>query len=375
MNQQNIARFRDYLQANGMAAALLTSPFTLTWLTGYAPPIQTGPSPFEGGPALGWWRDGELTLILSEAEAGAAGEAGVQVRDYVGYTIEEPLPRFESQAAVLREVLGGHTGLTGVVGIELNYLPAAFAPVVHEALSQATMQPLDGRLEPLRAVKTADEIEKIRASLRLCDIAQADVRDHVRAGLSELELWGGMKARLEVAANTRLPILADLVAGPRTGEIGGLPLDYSLQPGDPVIFDLAPRLDGYWGDNAATYFVGEPSAEMFKVYQVVLETLRRGIDLVRPGLRASDLDSRLREIIRSAGYEPYPHHTGHGLGVANHEEPRIVPYNKMMFEAGMVIAVEPGIYLPGVGGVRLEHALLITPDGCEVLTHHLENRA
>ena len=371
MNQQNLERFRDYLQANGMIAALLSSPFTLTWLTGYAPPIQTGPSPFEGGPALGWWREGELTLIVSNIEAGAAAATGAQVSDYVGYTIEEPLPRFERQAAALREVLGGHAGLTGAVGVELNYLPAALAPVVHKALSQATIQPLDGRLDPLRAVKTAEEVEKINAALGLCDIAQADIRDHVKPGLSELELWGAMKARLEVVANTRLPILADLAAGPRTGDIGGLPFNYILQPGDPVIFDLAPRLNGYWGDNAATYFVGEPSAEMSKAYKVVLETLRQGIDLVHPGLRARDLDKALREAIRSAGYEPYPHHTGHGLGVANHEEPRIVPYNNMLLEAGMVIAIEPGIYLSGVGGVRLEHALQVTPDGCKVLTQHL----
>lgn len=371
MNQQNLDRFQDYLQGNGIRAALLSSPFTLAWLTGYAPPIQTGPSPFEGGPALGWWREGELTLILSDAEAGAATAAGALVRDYISYTIEEPLPRFEAQAAALRKVLGGHAALTGAVGVELNYLPAALAPVVHESLSSAAIQPLDGRLDRLRAIKTAEEVDKIRAALRLCDLAQADIRDQARPGLSELELWGGMKARLEVAANTRLPILADLVAGLRTAEIGGLPADYILQPGDPLIFDVVPRLDGYWGDNAATYFVGEPSAEMAKVYALVYDTLRRGIDLIRPGLSARDLDGNLREAIRGEGYEPYPHHTGHGLGVAYHEEPRIVPYNDMLLEAGMVIAIEPGIYLPGVGGVRLEHVVLVTPDGCEVLTQHL----
>lgn len=371
MNQQNLDRFQDYLQANGIIAALLSSPFTLTWLTGYAPPIQTGLSPFEGGPALGWWREGELTLILSDAEAGAAAASGATMRDYVSYTIEEPLPRFEPQAAALRQVLAGHANLSGAVGVELNYLPATFAPILHETLSRASMQPLDGRLEPLRAVKTAEEIEKIRAALHLCDLAQADIRDHAKPGLTELELWGAMKARLEIAANSRLPILADLVAGPRTAEIGGLPLDYILQPGDPVIFDVVPRLNGYWGDNAATYFVGEPPAEMAKAYAVVHDTLRQGLDLIRPGLRARDLDGTLREAIQSAGYDPYPHHTGHGLGVAYHEEPRIVPYNDMLLEAGMVIAIEPGIYLPGIGGVRLEHALLVTSDGCEVLTKHL----
>jgi Xaa-Pro aminopeptidase len=94
--------------------------------------------------------------------------------------------------------------------------------------------------------------------------------------------------------------------------------------------------------------------------------------VVRPGLRASDLDQSLRDALRKAGYSPHPHHSGHGFGTTYHEEPRIVPYNNDRLETGMVIALEPGVYLPGVGGVRLEHALLVTADGCEVLTHHLD---
>jgi Xaa-Pro dipeptidase len=371
MNHQNLERFDAHLRSLGVEAALLSSPFTLTWLTGYAPPIQTGPSPFEGGPALGWWRGGDLTLVLSDAEADVARERGVEVREYVGYSLEEPLDVTERQTAVLRDLLR-EKGVPGAgVGAELNFLPATLVRTLEDFFAVGDIRPLDGELDALRAVKTQDEIAKVRAALALCDMGQSYMRKNLRAGVTEIELWGEMKARMEVMAGGRLPILADLVAGSRTAEIGGEPSDYTLGAGDPVILDIVPRIDGYWGDNAASYFVGDPSAEMAKAYGLVHDVLQAGIETVSPGVRACDLDSMLRDRVREAGYDPYPHHSGHGIGASYHEEPRIVPYNENTLEVGMIVALEPGVYLSEAGGVRLEHVVLVTQDGCEVLTTHL----
>jgi Xaa-Pro aminopeptidase len=308
-------------------------------------------------------------LILSDGEAGSAASTGVMVRDYPGFTIE-PLQGIQAQARILQEILQSASKPIRV-GVELNFLPAALAPILHAAFPGAAFHPLDGAFETLRAVKSAVEIEKIKAALRLCDLAQQYVAANAAAGVSEIQLWGGMKAHLEIAAGARLPVLADLVAGMRTVDVGGLPGAYVLQPGDPVIADIVPRLDGYWGDNAGTHFVGKPGAELKKIYRTVRAVLRQGVAAVRPGLRACDLDRMLRAAIEEQGYTAYPHHSGHGMGATFHEEPRLVPYNPMSLEPGMVVAVEPGIYLPGVGGVRLEDVVLVTPDGCEVLTTHL----
>jgi Xaa-Pro dipeptidase len=370
MNMENLDRFRATLKEQGILAALLSNPATLTWLSGYAPPIQTGPNPFEGGPALGWWVDDQLTLLLSDGESAAAAALGAQVRDYVAFTIDS-LRGMQHQGAVLHTLLAASAPLIGKIGVELNFLPASLATQLHQVFPQAQFHPLDGAFEGLRAVKSAQEIAKIRAALRLCDLAQAYVAAHAQPGISEIELWAGLKGQLEIAAGTRVPVLADLIAGPRTAEVGGLPGTTILQPGDAVIADIVPRLEGYWGDNAATHFVGEPGEELKKIYRIVRQALRKGVEAVHPGLRAGELDRMLREEIENSGYPVYPHHSGHGLGTTYHEEPRLVPGNQIELAQGMVVALEPGIYVPGIGGVRLEDVVLVTDHGCELLTTHL----
>lgn len=371
MDAFNLDRFTELLNRNQIKAALLSNPATITWLTGYAPPIQTGPNPFEGGPALGWWHDGELTLILSDAEVGGVSATGVKTVDYLSYSIDEPISGARHQAEALLAVLSEAAAINGRVGVELNFLPASMKAVFDEQTPDAVVHPLDGAFDDLRAVKSDAEINKINAALRLCDFAQEFVGAHVSPGISEIEFWGALKTRLEIEAGGRLPLLADFVAGERTAEIGGLPGGCVLQPGDPIIADIVPRLDGYWGDNAGTHFVGEPSSDLQKMFQVVRKTLQMGVEMIRPGITASEVDRKLREQIQKAGYPVYPHHTGHGIGATFHEEPRLVPYNDLPLTPGMVIALEPGIYFPGVGGVRLEDVVLVTQDGCELLTTHL----
>ncbi len=371
MNAVALDRLAQHLRSQGLKAALLSSPATIAWLTGYAPPIQSGPSPFEAGPALGWWEDNRLTLVASNLESGAAKASGLRVIEYVGYTIDEPLAPTHNMARGLGELLKGRGTFRGKVGVELATLSAELLTRLGELLPQAGLYSLDGPLDGLRAVKSPTEIDRIRAVVRVCDQAQVYMRDHLHEGKSEIELWGELKGHLEVEIGARLAVLVDLVAGMRTAEIGGSPGGYRFRPGDPVMLDFVPRLDGYWGDNTDTRFVGRPKPELEKVRGAVREALHRGVAAVRPGLAARDLDRLMRTAIAEAGYPVYPHHSGHGVGVTYHEEPRIVPYNDLPLEPGMVIALEPGVYLPDVGGVRLEDVVLVTADGCEVLTHHL----
>ena len=213
-----------------------------------------------------------------------------------------------------------------------------------------------------RAVKDPDEIELIRAAIAVCDAGQQAARAYATAGISELDLWAVIRGAMETYAQARLPVLADLVSGPRTREVGGPPSTRALAEGDLVLCDLVPRVAGYWGDSCATFAVGEPNADARAAHARSHATLADVVAAIRPGVVAGELDALARAQLE------FPHHTGHGLGTSWHEEPRLVPGSTTVLEAGMIVAIEPGTY-EGVG-VRLEQVVLVTAAGCDVLSGH-----
>lgn len=333
----------------GADAVLAAHPSTVTWLTGHAADIETGPSPFALAPLALVAASSPPTLIVSEDEAGAA-PAGCEVVSYPGYGLG-PLDPVGAAAAALERAVGGRK-----VATEPAALPAALASVV-------SWLDVSADLARARAVKDEDEIELLRGAIALCDVGQRAARAGAEPGMSELELWALVRAAIEAEAGGRTPLLADLVSGPRTGEIGGPPGERTLVDGDLVLCDLVPRRDGYWGDSCATIPVGRPSGTARERHGAVREALARAVAGVRPGVRAGDLDALARDGL------DYPHHTGHGLGTAWHEEPRIVPGGTTVLEPGMVVALEPGSYGDGQG-IRVEQVVLVTSDGCEILSGH-----
>ena len=173
---------------------------------------------------------------------------------------------------------------------------------------------------------------------------------------------------MEKEAGTRVPVLPDLISGPRMALVGVPPTDRRLEPGDLALADLVVRVDGYWADSCTTICLGQPTDAMRRLHDACVRTLQAGIELARPGTVAGDLDQRVRGAMREAGYE-YPHHTGHGVGVSFHEEPRIVPDATMVLEEGMVVALEPAGFGHGIG-CRTEHLMVVTASGGRVLTDY-----
>jgi Xaa-Pro aminopeptidase len=196
-------------------------------------------------------------------------------------------------------------------------------------------------------------------------VGQETLLTEAHAGLTELELFASVRAAMEKAAGKRFPLMADFVSGPRTEQTGGGPCARTIEEGDLILSDLTPCLDGYWGDTCHTVVAGNPSPLQSNMFQRVQEALMIGIQAMRPGVRASAIDRLMRQHLAPLG--TYPHHGGHGLGVTYHEEPRIVPYNDLELEPGMIVALEPGVYRDGQG-VRLEHVTVVTEYGCEILS-------
>jgi Xaa-Pro aminopeptidase len=334
----------------GTDALLASAPSSVTWLTGLAGEIDSGPSPFGLPPLALLADDDEAVLIVSDDAADAAAATGCDVRAYRGFSVE-PLDPVGGAAAALVEVLGGRR-----VAVEAAALPAALA-------AGLDWVDVGAELARRRAVKDPDELALIRSALELCDAGQREARSAAEPGLTELELWARVRGAIESAAGERTPILADLVAGPRTAATGGAPENRVMLDGELVLCDLVPRRFGYWGDSCATFALGEPSADAVKNHRRASEQLAQVLDAVRPGAVAGELDAIARD-----GLE-YPHHSGHGLGCGWHEEPRIVPGSQTLLETGMVVAFEPGSYV-GSDGVRLEQVVLVTTDGCEILSGH-----
>ena len=364
MHEEQRQRAHDLLRERKIDRALFTSPASVTWLTGFAPPVQTGPNPFAGGPPLVWYAGGEWTLIVLDGHAEPAAASGCPVVSYLGYSIAAPIDGHSHLLAALRQVVGG-TGAQQI-GVEQHDLPHYLRAALP---ASAALIALDGLLIPLRMVKTAEELVKLRANFALTDAGLAAARAAVRPGSTELDVWAALEHAILKAAGQRVPIGNDCTVG-RRAHHGGGPLDVTILPGDSFVVDLSTRLAGYWSDSCATYYAGEPSARQVAMHHTVSEALDLAISLVRPGATASAIDREVRAFMAAAGYPVYSHHTGHGVGVTGHEEPRIVPYNDLTLAAGMVIMVEPGIYLPDETAIRLEDALLVTERGAEVLTTH-----
>jgi Xaa-Pro aminopeptidase len=331
-------------------ALLVSTPAAVAWLTGFAAEIDSGPSPFSLPPLALLAGDGAPVLIVSDHDAEGAAATGCDVRSYRGFSVE-PFDAVGGASRALAEAAGRRR-----LGVEADALPAALA-------ADLDWVDVGAELARARAVKDADELPLVRAAIELCDVGQREARLRAEPGLTELDLWAQVRGAIESAAGARTPILADLVAGPRTAAVGGAPENRTMAEGELVLCDLVPRRAGYWGDSCATFALGEPSSVAVSNHRRASDALARVLDAVRPGVVAGELDTLARD-----GLE-YPHHSGHGLGCDWHEEPRIVPGSATVLDAGMVVAFEPGCYEHGEG-VRVEQVVLVTADGCEILSGH-----
>jgi Xaa-Pro dipeptidase len=367
VTDERTLRTADAAAACGADWAMLTAPDAVYYAAQVDTIIETGPSPFAGGPALAIvGRDGTLAVVVNNLdEAAARASAADHVTVYQGIDLHDRTLVESRFRGALREALG-LLGVGGTVAVQA----AGFPWTVGELLTSqgAAIVEIDAELNDRRSTKTPEEIERLRWCAHLTDLGQAAALRGARPGRSELELWAEVRLAMEAAEGQRVPVAGDLTSGiESTAAISGWPTDRVIGDGDPILCDLAPRARGYWGDSCNTIVVGEPPAGFDALYRASEEAVQTAIEHLRPGITAGDLDATMRAVFDRHGVVD-PIHMGHAIGTGVHEWPRIVPGETATIREGMVLMLEPGAYAPGIGGVRLEWMYLVTAAGNEVLS-------
>ena len=358
---ERLQRTAEAVKSVGCDWAILTSFDSICYALGHAPPIETGVSPFTGGPTTAFVRaDGVCGLVAPNVESAAAQASRADEKIiYEGFAYDHRADLVANYTAAITK-LRARLGVGGVLGAEPESFPARLAAVFGADQPVDVSQPL----RRARATKTAEEKELMRRSAMAAAKGQEAFYESTRPGVTELDVFARVRAAMENFAGERVSVAGDFLSGKeRTAGGVGWPVSRIIEADDPLISDLAPRVSGYWGDSCASSLLGEPGEGYLKLFNAAKRALERALEIMRPGIVAADLDGELRRCVGAAGYS-YSHHSGHSIGASVHEWPRLTPYESAPLEEGMFIMVEPGAYDPDVGGVRLEWMIEITANGC-----------
>jgi Xaa-Pro aminopeptidase len=228
---------------------------------------------------------------------------------------------------------------------------------------------VEGLVEQLRAVKEPHEVARIREAAKLADSALEDLIGAGLAGRTERDLAFSLNEKMFHLGAQRPSFDAIVATGPHAARPHAAPRDVAVAAGQLVLIDWGAELDGYCSDCTRTLAVGDPGAAEREVYALVLEAQLAGVQAVKAGAQARAVDAAARELIAAAGHgEHFGHGLGHGVGLAIHEGPRLSTRSEAVLAAGNVVTVEPGVYLPDRFGVRIEDLVVVTDEGCEILT-------
>ena len=236
-------------------------------------------------------------------------------------------------------------------------------------LTRTEFEPAERFLDNLRMVKDPEDVEAMRQACRIAEESLERVLGRFRPGMTEKEIANELKIEMLRLGTEELPKEPVVSSGPRTAFPHTKTSDRPVNKGEALMIDTGARHHGYCSDITRTFFVGPPPAEFVEIYTLELTVSRRVLEVIRAGVTLSHLDETAHRIVDDAGYGQYfPHRVGHGLGIEGHEAPSVVTGNAMVTTPGLTFTVEPGIYLPNMGGARVEENVVVTQDGVDVLT-------
>jgi Xaa-Pro aminopeptidase len=255
--------------------------------------------------------------------------------------------------------------------IESEWLPAGAQAALEAADAELSEVAVGSLLRNLRRRKEPDEIALLEQCMRATEAGHVWARENVRAGVSELDVYRGVQSSaLEAAGRVGLLYGDFRAASPSVPKVGGLPTSHVLQDGEIFTLDYSVVLEGYRSDFTNAIAVGTPSAKQREIFSVCQAAMQSGEKVLKAGARARDVFAATSKPMEESGYGKLGHHAGHGIGLAHPEPPILVPQSDDVLEAGDVLTLEPGLYVEGIGGLRIEHNYLITDVGYRRLSQH-----
>ncbi|MDR3109989.1 MAG: Xaa-Pro peptidase family protein [Planctomycetaceae bacterium] len=254
-------------------------------------------------------------------------------------------------------------------GFEADAVSVAIRDRLVDALKSGTLVPLEGVVERLRIIKDRTEIAAIRKSAAAANKGYNYIRNILQPAMTEADIRTELEYQMRKAGAETVSFPSIIAAGSNAAQPHARPSNRKIGGEQLLLIDWGAMYDGYASDLTRTIFLKKPSAKLLSLYKFVAEAQHAAICAIKPGKKCSDIDAVARKIITNAGYgKQFNHGLGHGIGLEIHEQPRFVGSSETVLEAGMVITVEPGIYIPDWGGIRIEDDILVTKTGCEILT-------
>jgi Xaa-Pro aminopeptidase len=345
--KDRLARLREQLGKHKIKGFLLTAPRSLRYITG-----------FSGS-------NGCALVTADEAIFITDFRYKTQAADEV-----QGFEHITAKGELFKDLAGlKWFGRKRRLGFESTHINVEQLQQLTELLSKTQLIPVKELVEQISLVKEQGEVDNIRRAVEISDSVFDETLKLLQPGISEVEVCAELEYRMRRGGSERLAFDAIVVSGERSALPHGQPSDKRLVEGDLVTMDFGARVGGYCSDFTRTVVLGKANEQQREIYQVCLRAQEAAEEAAKAGMLALELDGVARQIIADAGHgDHFGHGLGHGLGLEIHEEPRLSPKGKMRLQAGMVVTIEPGIYIPKMGGVRIEDVVVIREDGCEVLT-------
>ncbi|CAM3523284.1 Xaa-Pro peptidase family protein [Aeromicrobium ponti] len=351
-----LQKLSQWMKDNDIQVSFVTSPDNVFYLSGFLS------DPHERLLGLAVFQDEEPFLVCPAMEKEDAKNAGWS-HEIIGYSdIQNPWE-------FIQKSIHSRMGKVEKAAIEKEHMNVERYEAISNLFRGAAFVSAEEKLRKLRMVKDEKEMEIIREACALADFAIETGCAEIQEGKTELEVLAAVEYALKKKGVNEMSFSTMVLTGANGASPHGTPGMTKIQKGDLVLFDLGVVWNGYCSDITRTVAYGDINDKQKEIYDTVLKAQLAAVEASKPGVPCSEIDLTARNLIAEAGYGDYfPHRLGHGLGVSVHEYPSLTETNSLLLEEGMVFTIEPGIYVPGVAGVRIEDDLAVTADGVETLT-------